>query len=210
MENIIHAAFGKNETVGNYRAEATSVGVRILRCNHEGVFEQVDLVPFTDVMRRLDAGEWEDEIKLSFDILKAWGKKPKDRNEAATDEELLLLWRWLIAMAFIREQHEKNGSARVEWRPGEFKDCALYIGKHGGMNLYPMAERLAMANNIEGALIERYGREQGVNNAIEFYMMMAGEDHGLSDAGREILADLHDSFIDQMNREGLPTAPTAH
>lgn len=206
MKNIIHAAFGQNEAVGKYRAEATADGVSIMRFNHKGVFEHVDLVPFVDVMRRLDAGEWEEEIRLSFDILKAWGQQPK----IATDDDLLLLWRWLISTAFIREQREKNGTARVEWRPGEFKDCALYVGEHGGMNLYPMAERLAMANNIEGALIERYGREQGVKNAIEFYMMMAGKDHGLSDAGREILADLHDSFIEQMNREGLPTAPTAH
>lgn len=206
MKNIIHAAFGQNEAVGKYRAEATADGVSIMRFNHKGVFEHVDLVPFADVMRRLDAGEWEEEIRLSFDILKAWGQQPK----IATDDDLLLLWRWLISTAFIREQREKNGTARVEWRPGEFKDCALYVGEHGGMNLYPMAERLAMANNIEGALIERYGREQGVKNAIEFYMMMAGNDHGLSDAGREILADLHDGFIEQMNRDGLPAAPTAH
>jgi hypothetical protein len=34
--------------------------------------------------------------------------------------------------------------------------------------VYPFAERLAMANNIEGAMIERYGIEQGTENAIVF------------------------------------------
>ena len=206
MNNIIHAEFGKNKDVGKYRVEATTDGVNIMRSNHEGIFERVDLVPFPDVMRRLDAGEWEEEITLSFDIIKAWGSSRK----SATDSDLLLLWRWLIATVFIREQREENGTERVEWRPGEFKDCAIYVGEHGSMNLYPLAERLAMANNIEGALIERFGPEQGVKNAIDFYTMMVGNDRGLSKVGREILADLHDSFIEQLNREGLPTAPTAH
>jgi len=210
MKNIIHARFGKNETVGEYRAEAATKGIRIMRCNHEGVFEEVDIVPFADAMRRLDAGEWEDDIRLSFDILKAWGERPDAASEDAANEGLLLSWRWLIATAFIYEQREKNGSVRVEWRPGEFKECAIYVGKHGAINLYPQAERLAMANNIEGALIGRYGPEQGVKNAIEFYILMAGDVNGLSDAGREILSDLHDSFIEQLNREGLPTTPTAH
>ena len=206
MKNIIHAAFGKNKDAGKYRVEATADGVNIMRSNHKGIFEYVDLVPFSDVMRRLDAGEWEEEITLSFDIIKAWGSSRK----SATDSDLLLLWRWLIATAFIREQREENGTERVEWRSGEFKDCAIYVGEQGSMNLYPLAERLAMANNIEGALIERFGPEQGVKNAIEFYKMMVGNDQGLSKVGREILADLHDSFIEQLNREGLPTAPTAH
>lgn len=206
MKNIIHAAFGKNKDAGKYRVEATADGVNIMRSNYKGIFEYVDLVPFSDVMRRLDAGEWEEEITLSFDIIKAWGSSRK----SATDSDLLRLWRWMIATEFIREQREKNGTQRVEWRPGEFKDCAIYVGEQGGMNLYPLTERLAMANNIEGALIERYGPEQGVKNAIDFYMMMVGNDRELSQVGREILADLHDSFIKQLNREGLPTVPMAH
>lgn len=77
MNNIIHAEFGKNKAVGKYRVEATADGVNIMRSNHKGIFENVDLVPFADVMRRLDAGEWEEEITLSFDIIKAWGSSRK-------------------------------------------------------------------------------------------------------------------------------------
>jgi hypothetical protein len=58
------------------------------------------------------------------------------------------------------------------------------------MVVYPFAERLAMANNIEGAMIERYGVEQGTENAIVFYRAMLDAERGeLTPFGRETLAD---------------------
>ncbi|CAK8737736.1 hypothetical protein SODG_006605 [Sodalis praecaptivus] len=86
----------------------------------------------------------------------------------------------------------------------------MYRGEYGGMSLYLAAVRLAMANNIEGALIEKYGPEQGTINAIQFYAAMRDENGGLSDMGREVLCELHDSFIKELNESGMPEAPTAH
>jgi hypothetical protein len=43
---------------------------------------------------------------------------------------------------------------------------AIYSNGNAGMVVYPFAERLAMANNIEGAIIERYGVDQGTENAM--------------------------------------------
>lgn len=73
------------------------------------------------------------------------------------------------------------------------------------------AERLAMANNMEGAMIERYGIEQGTANAIVFYQAMIDTERGeLTPFGRETLAELRDGFIADLNENGLPEMPAAH
>ena len=77
--------------------------------------------------------------------------------------------------------------------------------------VYPFAERLAMANNIEGAMIERYGTEQGTENAIVFYQAMIDTERGeLTPFGRQTLAELHDNVIADLNENGLPEMPAAH
>ncbi|MEY5269529.1 hypothetical protein WI750_23220, partial [Salmonella enterica subsp. enterica serovar Corvallis] len=77
--------------------------------------------------------------------------------------------------------------------------------------IYPFAERLAMANNIEGAMIERYGTEQGTESAIAFYRAMLDVDYGeLTAFGRETLAELHDHFIADLEENGWPEMPAAH
>ncbi|RLR17700.1 hypothetical protein D8L93_07160 [Sodalis-like symbiont of Bactericera trigonica] len=86
----------------------------------------------------------------------------------------------------------------------------MYRGEYGGMRLYLAAVRLAMSNNIAGALIEKYGSEQGMINSIQFYAAMRDENGDLSDMVREVLCELHDSFIKELNESEMPEAPTAH
>lgn len=79
------------------------------------------------------------------------------------------------------------------------------------MPLYPVAERLAMANNIEGAMIERFGIESGTERAIIFYRAMMDVEQGaLTRFGRETLAELHNSFIAELNENGMPAEPVTH
>jgi len=131
-------------------------------------------------------------------------------GETTDDENMLLFWRWVVAHAFDEEQREANGTVNCEWRPGEYVECTIYRGPHGAMNLYPAAERMAMANNIEGALIERYGREEGTRNAIQFYVGMKDPKGGLTLMGREVMSRMHDSFICEMNEHGMPDGPVTH
>lgn len=171
-------------------------------------YQPVTTFPMDEIPRRVDAGEFDDMPGVSNGLIGCWLEETP--HNAIKDGDTLMIWRYLISTEFIHEQREKNGTIPVEWRSGEWMMCAMYCGKFGSMNLHPGAERLAMANNIEGALIERYGAEQGTKNAIEFYMAMKNQSGGLTDLGRNVLSDLHDSFIEQLNTEGLPPAPTAH
>jgi hypothetical protein len=192
--------------MSRYHVENTPDGIKISQHTADRLYAHVDLIPYADAMTRLDAGEWDDDLDLAFEIARKWGQS--DYNY--THNDALLLWRWVIAFAFNCEQRVANGTVTVEWRPGEFRECAVYQGEYGAMNLYLSTERFAMANNIEGALIEKYGTEQGTLNAIEFYAAMRGENGGLSEMGRKVLSELHDGFIKELNDSGMPEAPTAH
>lgn len=192
--------------MSRYHVENTPDGINISQHTAERLYEHVDLIPYADAMTRLDAGEWDDDLNLAFEIARKWGQSDYDY----TNHDALLLWRWLIAYAFNHEQRVANGTVTVEWDPGEYRECAVYQGEYGAMNLYLSTERFAMANNIEGELIKKYGAEQGTIIAIQFYAAMRDENGGLSEMGRKVLSELHDSFIKTLNESGMPEAPTAH
>jgi len=158
-----------------------------------------------------DIPQWVSDIRdpcvlLETQLMQYWARY----SETTDNENMLLFWRWVVAHAFDEEQRQANGTVTCEWRPGEFVECAIYRGPHGGMNLYPSAERKAMADNIEGALIERFGREEGTRNAIQFYVAMKEPAAGLTPLGREVMSRLHDTFLCDMNEHGLPDEPVTH
>lgn len=70
------------------------------------------------------------------------------------------MWRWLIAATFISEMKRENGTTTVTEADGKSSLVTFYSNDTAGIVVYPFAERLAMANNMEGAMIERYGIEQ--------------------------------------------------
>ncbi|MCV5555352.1 hypothetical protein OFN13_30140, partial [Escherichia coli] len=89
----------------------------------------------------------------------------------------------------------ENGTTTVTESDGTSSQVAIYSNGTAGIVVYPFAERLAMANNMEGAMVERYGIEQGTANAIVFYQAMIDTERGeLTPFGRETLAELHNSF----------------
>ncbi len=128
-----------------------------------------------------------------------------------TSQHHVIMWRWLIATAFINEMRKENGTVSIIDDSGNHSVVSVYSNGIVAMPLYPVAERLAMANNIEGAMIEKYGVDVGTKNAIIFYSNMFDVEQGtLTSFGREVLADLHNSFIAELNENGIPEAPVTH
>lgn len=105
----------------------------------------------------------------------------------------------------------KNGTTIVTEPDGTSSQVAVYINGKVSITVYPFSERLAMANNIEGAMIERYGLEEGAEKAIVFYQAMLDVEAGeLTSFGRETLAELHDHFISDLQQNGWPEMPLTH
>ncbi|ELZ4977793.1 TPA: hypothetical protein RVD80_000026 [Escherichia coli] len=172
-------------------AEATPHGVNIMTRNDAGGYEQVAIIDYLSAVNRLDGG-----ARGWFDF---------------TAQHNVTMWRWLIAATFISEMKRENGTTTVTEADGTTSKVAIYSNGTAGIVVYPFAERLAMANNMEGAMIERYGIEQGTANAIVFYQAMIDTERGeLTPFGRETLAELHDGFIADLNENGLPEMPAAH
>ncbi|WP_419182182.1 hypothetical protein [Pantoea ananatis] len=78
----------------------------------------------------------------------------------------------------------------------------------------PGPERLALSNHVESIAIEKYGAEQGLSLALSMYKNMLTADRvegfRLSEFGQQAFEMLHDSFIEELNKNGVPDAPVMH
>lgn len=208
MSNVEKFTPGNDDVL---RAEATPHGVNIMTRNDAGGYELVALISYESAVNRLDAGEYDDTPNIGYAIHFAVADGGARGWFDFTAQHNLTMWRWLIAATFISEMKRENGTTTITEDDGKSSLVTFYSNGTEGIVVYPFAERLAMANNMEGAMIERYGIEQGTANAIVFYQAMIDTERGeLTPFGRETLAELHDGFIADLNENGLPEMPAAH
>lgn len=208
MSNLI-AFPGTSPESKQAHIEATSDGVKITCADAAGC-QSVQVIGYDDAVNRLDAGEY-DNSSTGFDVHLAVADAGNIGWFDFTAQHNLTMWRWLIAAVFVIEMKMENGTRAITEEDGSTSQVAIYVNAKAAIPVYPLAERLAMANNIEGALIGRYGSEQGTENAIVFYQSMLDVSAGeLTPAGREIMATLHDDFISDLEENGIPEAPVAH
>ncbi|HDK6622027.1 TPA: hypothetical protein MXC83_005220 [Klebsiella quasipneumoniae] len=208
MSNVEKFTPGNDDVL---HAEATPHGVNIMTRNDAGGYEQFALISYESAVNRLDAGEYDDTPNIGYAIHFAVADGGARGWFDFTAQHNVTMWRWLIAATFISEMKRENGTITVTEADGKSSLVTFYSNGTAGIVVYPFAERLAMANNIEGAMIERYGIEQGTANAIVFYQAMIDTERGeLTPFGRETLAELHDGFIADLNENGLPEMPAAH
>ncbi|WP_100134778.1 hypothetical protein [Enterobacter hormaechei] len=208
MSNVLTIKPGNPDL---FHAEATPHGVNIMTRNDAGMYEHVALINYEKVVVRLDAGEYDNKPDEGFALHFAVADGGARGWFDFTAQHNVIMWRWLIAACFVAEMKRENGTTSVTEADGTASQVAIYSNGTAGIVVYPFAERLAMANNIEGAMIERYGTEQGTENAIVFYQAMIDTERGeLTPFGRETLAELHDGFIADLNANGWPEMPAAH
>ncbi|END2436012.1 hypothetical protein ABLY19_005084, partial [Escherichia coli] len=173
--------------------------------------ERVETVSYIDAVNRLDAGDYDDKPDEGMFIHLAIADGGNQGYFDYTSQHNVIMWRWLIATVFMLEMREENGTVSIIDDTGNPSEVAVYSNGIVAMPLYPVAERLAMANNIEGAMIERFGIESGTERAIIFYRAMMDVEQGaLTPFGRETLAELHNSFIAELNENGMPAEPVTH
>ncbi|HDH1432440.1 TPA: hypothetical protein PIT67_002875 [Klebsiella quasipneumoniae subsp. similipneumoniae] len=208
MSNVEKFTPGNDDVL---RAEATPHGVNIMASNDAGGYEQFALISYESAVNRLDAGEYDDKPDIGYAIHFAVADGGARGWFDFTAQHNVTMWRWLIAATFISEMKRENGTTTIKEDDGKSSLVTFYSNGTEGIVVYPFAERLAMANNMEGAMIERYGIEQGTANAIVFYQAMIDTERGeLTPFGRQTLAELHDGFIADLNENGLPEMPAAH
>ncbi|HDT3695799.1 TPA: hypothetical protein QHS09_002899 [Enterobacter roggenkampii] len=208
MSNVLNFKSGNPDL---FHAEATPHGVNIMTRNDAGMYEHVAIITYESAVSRLDAGEYDDTPDIGYAIHFAVADGGARGWFDFTAQHNVTMWRWLIAATFISEMKRENGTTTVTEADGKSSLVTFYSNDTAGIVVYPFAERLAMANNMEGAMIERYGVEQGTEKAIVFYKAMLDTERGeLTPLGRETLAELHDHFIADLDENGWPEMPAAH
>ena len=208
MSNVLNFKSGNPDL---FHAEATPHGVNIMTRNDAGMYEHVAIITYESAVSRLDAGEYDDTPDIGYTIHFAVADGGARGWFDFTAQHNVTMWRWLIAATFVSEMKRENGTTTIKEADGKSSLVTFYSNDTAGIVVYPFAERLAMANNMEGAMIERYGIEQGTANAVVFYQAMIDTERGeLTPFGRQTLAELHDGFIADLNESGLPEMPAAH
>ncbi|EOX6934223.1 hypothetical protein ACWKBE_001708 [Enterobacter hormaechei] len=187
-----------------FTPEPTSTGIRFGN----------RVIGYSVAVRQLDNGNYDKRIPDGLELLACIMEGIESGWFNPGIEKEIILWRWMLVAVFITEEQEKNGTCEVANDSGGFDKAVIYSGQHGSISIYPAPERFALANHVEGIAIEKYGQELGQQMALRMYKGMLAEDEvqglQLSQFGREGFNLLHDSFIEQIQKEGMPDMPVMH
>ncbi len=187
-----------------FKPEPTSTGIRLGN----------RIIGYSAAVRQLDNGHYDKQIPDGMELLACIMEAVESGWFVPSEEKLLILWRWLVVAVFITEQLQKNGTVDVPNNDGGVDTAVIYSSNSGSISVYPGPERFALASYLEGGAIEKYGTELGQQMALGMYRDMVEMDaeNGLrlSIFGRDGFGLLHDSFIEQIQTEGMPSNPVIH
>ena len=172
------------------------------------------VIGYSAAIRLLDNGRYDKHLGEGMEILACIMEAVESGWLELTIGKQIIVWRWLLAAVFITEEREKNGTVDVANDEVGVDTAVIYSGEHGAISVYPGLERFALANHIEAGAIEKYGQKEGLPLALRMYqdMVVCDDEYGfrLSAMGREGFNMLHDSFIEQIQTEGVPDMPVMH
>ena len=179
----------------------------------DGVLNNGTLIGYSVVIRSLNDGECDASFEKGLRLLACvWDAVEKGWYRMSIAKELIL-WRWLVVTVFVIEQRNLHGYVEVLNDSGSTDRAVMYRGEKGGMSIYPGPERFCLANNVETVAIEKYGADGGPEKALQIYkgMVTAGKQgFELTGWGRESFQILHDGFIEELNKNGMPDMPVMH
>lgn len=170
-------------------------------------------VPETDI-QKLDSGEYDADLVNGLRLVASLWHGMHAGDFILSNEQNLMLWRWVVAAVFVCEMFDTNGTVEVKNEQGDLEEVAIYSGDHGGIVIYPWSERFALENHIEGLAYEMFPENKAPEMASAIYRSMidispvTGID--MSEEGLKGMALLHDSFIETLRTEGIPAAPVVH
>ncbi|MEH5011195.1 hypothetical protein [Phytobacter diazotrophicus] len=186
-----------------FNPEATPDGILISRRT----------IGYSVAIKGLDRGDYDRDVVKGMRMLSCIWEASEAGWIALSVEKEIILWRWLVVTVFVTELLDMYGPVEVPNDSGGFDKGVIYCSKHGGMSIYPGPERFCLANHVESIAIEKFGSVTGPGKALQIYKSMlttSQQGFTLSDWGRDAFETLHDSFIEQLQTEGMPDMPVMH
>ncbi|MBD2799232.1 hypothetical protein [Xenorhabdus szentirmaii] len=173
-----------------------------------------EIIGYTEALQSLDAGKYDHDLLLGFELVSAISHGWKAGFYESTSEQRLMLWRWVVSASFVQEQIDRNGTREVDNEKGGTDTAAIYINGTTAITVYPLSERLMLANHVEGIAFEQFGSEKGADMAVIMYMDFINKQpeigNWLSEKGREGLSILHDDLIKAVETGEFNTMPAIH
>ncbi|AUU13675.1 hypothetical protein [Proteus mirabilis] len=158
-----------------------------------------EAISYTEALEVLNDGSFDGDLIFGFELVLAICKGECDGFFNPTNQQRVILWRWIVAASFVAEQADNNGTHQVDNGRGKTITAAIYRNKHAALTVYAASERMLLANHIEGAAYEHYGAENGAIMAVKIYRDFINLEPKrgcrLSERGREGLSVLHDDLI---------------
>jgi len=180
----------------------------------DGVLDGSKITGYSVIIRALNDGEHDANPVKGLRLLACVWEAIENGWYRLSVAREIILWRWLVVTVFLEQEKDKNGTADVPNDEGGIDRAVIYRGANGGMGIYPGPERFALASHVESIAIEKYGTDQGLGLALRMYKDMvtaeSGEGFRLSPFGQKAFEMLHDSFIKQLNTNGMPDMPVMH
>ncbi|MCK0552543.1 hypothetical protein KFO32_05560 [Pantoea ananatis] len=180
----------------------------------DGVLDKGKVTGYSVIIRALNDGEHDTNTVKGLRLLACVWEAVENGWYRLSAAREIIIWRWLVVAVFITQEKDKNGTADVPNDEGGIDRAVIYRGANGGMAIYPGPERFALANHVESIAIEKYGTEKGLSLAMGMYKNMLTNEpkqgFRLSEFGQQAFEMLHDSFIEELNKNGVPDAPVMH
>lgn len=173
-----------------------------------------EAISYSEALDALNGGSFDGDLLLGFELVLAISKGERDGFFNPTNQQRVVLWRWIVAATFVMEQADNNGSHQTDNGKGGKITAAVYRNKHAALTIYAASERLLLANHIEGAAYDHYGAGNGASMAIRMYMdfinLEPRQGCRLSESGRAMLAILHDDLIRAIENGEFGNTVTIH
>ena len=128
-----------------------------------------EAISYTEALEVLNDGSFDGDLIFGFELVLAICKGECDGFFNPTNQQRVILWRWIVAASFVAEQADNNGTHQVDNGRGKTITAAIYRNKHATLTVYAASERMLLANHIEGAAYEHYGAENGAIMAVKIY-----------------------------------------
>ncbi|MEY0303125.1 hypothetical protein AB7W11_14530 [Providencia manganoxydans] len=173
-----------------------------------------EAISYSEALDALNEGSFDGDLLLGFELVLAISKGERDAFFNPTNQQRVILWRWIVAASFVMEQADNNGSHQADNGKGGKITAAVYRNKYAALTIYAASERLLLANHLEGAAYDHYGAENGAIMAVAMYRdfinLEPKQGCRLSDRGSEMLAILHDDLIRAIENGEFGNTATIH
>ncbi|MEY0577755.1 hypothetical protein [Providencia manganoxydans] len=173
-----------------------------------------EAISYSEALDALNEGSFDGDLLLGFELVLAISKGERDGFFNPTNQQRVILWRWIVAASFVMEQADNNGSHQADNGKDGKITAAVYRNKRAALTIYAASERLLLANHIEGAAYDHYGAENGASMAVAMYRdfinLEPRQGCRLSELGSEMLAMLHDDLIRAIENGEFSGITTIH